>query len=185
MRHLLIQTLFVFTLFSCNHKILENAHEIDLNEFAEQAITDFYRLDTLIDKGDVFYVKIKNLNKKVVGVSIILSSYKILISNKDVMGSKGLAPSRAKIYNDKLFYWRDDAYPLTESVLNTFQDYEIVDFDSTGVRVVPEATGRYSQFGAGYYFCRYDVSNYKRVVTGSVLNASDIPKFNCRNRWHK
>ena len=89
--------------------------------------------------------------------------------------TKAKLPSRYIIKNDKLFYWWDDNYPVTEEMIAVLWRYNLLQTDL----IIPEFTIDDSLKGADYYFCKNDLSKYKRVVTNIGLGYYNPPELNC------
>jgi hypothetical protein len=89
--------------------------------------------------------------------------------------TKDKLPSRYIIKNGKLFYWWDDNYPVTEEMIAVLWKYNLLQTDL----IIPEFSIDESKKGAHYYFCKSDLSKYKRVVTNIGLGYYKPPKLNC------
>ena len=95
------------------------------------------------------------------------------------VGSKGFLPSRHIIKDGKLFYWWDNNYPMTEEMLAILWEFDLL-FDNTD-RLIPFpsfSTG--AQKGAHYYFCRNNLSRFRRVITNIGLGYYRPPRLRCR-----
>jgi hypothetical protein len=90
--------------------------------------------------------------------------------------TKAKLPSRYIIKNDKLFYWWDDNYPVTEEMIAVLWRYNLLQTDL----IIPEFTIDDSLKGADYYFCKSDLSEYKRVITNIGLGYYKPPKLKCK-----
>jgi hypothetical protein len=112
-------------------------------------------------------------------VRIGASHYRFLLTRDTKIGSKGKLPSRFIEKNGKLFYWWDDDYPLTEEVIAVLKKYNLFQDDNDGLITVPENPTNDAQKGAHYYFCRSDLTKYKKVVTNKGMGYYDPPKFEC------
>jgi hypothetical protein len=152
----------------------------DKNDAIKNAILDFSNTSRLYKKSTVFYVQVINLNKDKLGISISKSGVKILLTAKTKVGSKGYAPSQYIEKKGKLFFWRDDNYPLSEDALNIFTKYKITQSDEGGLIVFPDHEIDDSQKGVHYYFCRNNLLNYKKVTTNIGMGYYDPPRLNCR-----
>ena len=104
---------------------------------------------------------------------------KFLYTAKTTVGSKGILPSRYIEKGGKLFYWWDDDYPLTEEMLAILWKYNLLYDDTEGLIGFPQFTINDSQKGAHYYFCKNDLSKYKRVVTNIGHGYYKPPKLKC------
>ena len=96
-----------------------------------------------------------------------------------VIGSKGKLPSRYVIVKGKLFFWQDDNYPLTEETLSVFKRYNILT-EVMERGMLPDFIINDAAKAAHYYFCRDNISNYKRVVTHVATGYYKPPKLKCK-----
>ena len=121
-----------------------------------------------------------SLSKNLVSVEISASpEYKFLITSNTKVGSKGYLPSRHIIKEGKLFYWFDDSYPFTQEMLDFLWKYNLLQDDDSGLIIFPDNPINDSKKGADYYFCKNDLSKYKRVVTNIGLGYYKPPKIKC------
>ena len=90
--------------------------------------------------------------------------------------TKAKLPSRYIIKNDKLFYWWDDNYPVTEEIIAVLWRYNLLQTDL----IIPEFTIDDSLKGAHYYFCKSNLSEYKRVITNIGLGYYKPPQLKCK-----
>lgn len=105
---------------------------------------------------------------------------KFLYTTNTTVGSKGKLPSRYIEKDGKLFYWWDDDYPLTEEMLAILWKYNLLYDDTKGLIGFPQFTIDDSQKGAHYYFCKNDLSKYKRVITNIGFGYYKPPKLKCK-----
>ena len=104
---------------------------------------------------------------------------KFLYTAKTTVGSKGKLPSRYIEKDNKLFYWWDDDYPLTEEMLLVLWKYKLLYDDTEGLIGLPQFTINDTQKGAHYYFCKNDLTRYKRVVTSIANGYYKPPRLKC------
>jgi hypothetical protein len=105
---------------------------------------------------------------------------KFLYTAKTTVGSKGKLPSRHIEKDGKLFYWWDDEYPLTEEMLAILWKYDLLCDDMKGLIGISDFTTDDKLKGAHYYFCKNDLSKYKRVVTNIADEYYKPPKLKCK-----
>jgi hypothetical protein len=90
---------------------------------------------------------------------------------------KGI-PSRFIEQNGKLFIWYDERFHLTDSTINILEKYNRIrrggpyDWISTG--------GDDSKKGADYYFCRRNLTVYKKKITNRAIGYYEPPTVNCK-----
>ena len=170
-------------------------------EFAiYEAITDFADNCRLFKQDSIFHIRIQDTLKhytlqrnqgalkwicdsvyaNLFVINIIPSINKLFYFPDAVVGSKGKLPSRYVIVKGKLFYWDDDDYPLTEETLSVLKKYDaLTDMINDGM--LPETVIDDSQKGASYYFCKNNLSIYKKVITNLSTGFYNPPKLRCRN----
>jgi len=89
--------------------------------------------------------------------------------------TKAKLPSRYIIKDGKLFYWSDDNYPITEEMIAVLRRYNLLQTDL----IIPEYGTDDSKKGADYYFCKNNLSKYKRLVTNIGFGNYKLPKIDC------
>jgi len=104
---------------------------------------------------------------------------KFLYTKETKVGSKGKLPSRFFEKGNKLFFWWDDEYPLTEQMIAILRKYNLLYDDTEGLIGIPEFTIDEQIKGGDYYFCKNDLTKYKRVVTNIGFGYYKPPKLNC------
>ena len=170
-------------------------------EFAiYEAITDFADNCRLFKQDSIFYITTLDTLKhytlqrnqgtlewicdsiyaNILVVEIFGSVNKLFYLPDAVVGSKGKLPSRYVIVKDKLFYWDDDDYPLTEETLSVLKKYDALT-DMIHDRVLPETVISDSKEIAFYYFCRNNLLKHKRAVSSKSAGYYRPPKLKCGN----
>jgi hypothetical protein len=89
--------------------------------------------------------------------------------------TKDKLPSRYVIKNGKLFHWWDKDYPVTEEMIAVLCKYNLLQTDL----IIPEYSTDDSAKGADYYFCKNDLSKYKRIITNIATGYYKPPKLKC------
>ncbi len=157
------------------------------------AILDFSEKCSLFHKDSVFSVSFKDslyslvlkqtdernfhwvkdrFYEGVVTVSIVAyPNYQFYFSEE----TKEKLPSRFAIKDGKMFYWWDDNYPVTEEMLDVLWKYNLLQEEL----LIPEFSTNDSQKSADYYFCKNDLTKYKRVITSRGIGLYDPPNLNC------
>ena len=106
---------------------------------------------------------------------------RFLYTARTTIGSKGgTLPTRHIIKDNKLFYWWDDDYPLTKEMLAVLWKFDLLCDDTEGLIQMPEFTTDNRLKGAHYYFCRNDLSRFRRVITNIGLGFYRPPRLRCR-----
>ena len=201
MRRPIILLLLWLLLVNCYSQEKYIPQSTNFAEFAiYEAITDFADNCRLFKQDSIFYITTLDTLKhytlqrnqgtlewicdsiyaNLFVINIIPSINKLFYFPDAVVGSKGKLPSRYVIVKGKLFYWYDNDYPLTEEMLFVLKGYDaLTDMIYDGM--LPEYSIDDAQKGAHYYFCRNNLSKYKRVVTNIATGYYRPPKLNCGN----
>ena len=200
MRKIIISLLWLL-LTDCYSQEKYIPQSTNFAEFAiYEAITDFADNCRLFKQDSIFYVYVEDTSRyvtlqrdqgtlkwvcdsvytNILVVEILGEKDKIGYYPNAVVGSKGKLPSRYVIVKGKLFYWWDRDYPLTEEMLSVLKKYNVLT-DMIYDGMLPEFLIDDAQKGAHYYFCRNNLSKYKRVVTNIATGYYRPPKLNCGN----
>lgn len=90
-------------------------------------------------------------------------------------------PSRVYEKDGRLFLWWDKHSPLTDSTLKILNKFHLVE------RGTKKDINKFLDFGtddtkqgADYYFCRNNLSVYKRVITNKAIGYYDPPNIMCK-----
>ena len=148
-------------------------------EAIKNAILDFSNMNKLYKRDTVFSVQTEEMSNEVLIVSIGKNNMKILLNEDIKIGSKGMLPSKYFEKEGKLFFWWDNDYPLTEETLAVFNKYDLLQDDEGGKITFPDFIIDDSQKSAHYYFCKNDLSIYKKVITNKGLGYYDAPNLKC------
>lgn len=170
------------------------------NEAIQNAILDFSITSKIYNKNSIFYVsfldtvhrmiltKISNGQYKwikgkaydgIFGISICPREDQFLVNDSIKAGARGKLPSRIIEKNNKLFYWWDNEYPLTDSALKVFAKYNLLQDDKGGKIKFLDFKTDDAQKGVHYYFCKNDLTKYKKVVTNKGIGYYDAPSLDC------
>src|SRR5690554_3906913 len=171
------------------------------NEAIQNAIKDFSNSKSrLYKKNSVFFIsyydtlnrmkleKIDDSNakwiegepyKEIVAVSLGINPSNLLLTEKIKIGSKGKLPSRYFEKDGKLFFWWDDDFPLTQETLDIYVKYNILQDDEDGLIKLPGYTIDDTQKGVDYYFCKNNLTNYKKIITNKGIGYYDAPMLDC------
>ena len=185
-------------LSGCKSSIVILQKETDQTEdFINVAISDFVSKCSLFKKDSVFKISVEDtlvelsfqseqsrwildtVYQNILVVNVFGLINKVWYFSDAVIGSKGKLPSRYVIVKGKLFFWQDDNYPLTEEILSVFKRYNILT-EMMERGALPDNPINDAAKAADYYFCRNDVSNYKRVVTHVATGYYEPPKLKCK-----
>ena len=166
-------------------------------DFINVAISDFVSKCSLFKKDSVFKISVEDtlvelsfqseqsrwildtVYQNILVVNVFGLINKVWYFSDAVIGSKGELPSRYVIVKGKLFFWQDDNYPLTEETLSVFKRYNILT-EVMERGMLPDFIINDAAKAAHYYFCRDNISNYKRVVTHVATGYYKPPKLKCK-----
>jgi hypothetical protein len=81
--------------------------------------------------------------------------------------------------NGKLFFWYDDTKNVTDTIINTLYKYNFVDTMIVNA-YIPDRIINDAKKGADYYFCKSDLSKYKKVITNKAIGHYKPPKLKCK-----
>jgi hypothetical protein len=167
------------------------------NQAIVNAIIDFSNTSRAYKKYSVFYVsyydtlyrkvheKVSERNYQwidgkpydnIIAISIIGTEdkHQYLLTDSTGIGTKGHIPSKYIEKDTKLFIWKDIQTPLTEKTLTILKKYQLISTDFRGTITINEL-----KKGTDYYFCRLDLTKYKKVITNSAIGFYDAPNFEC------
>lgn len=152
-----------------------------LDDAINIAIMDFLKKPKLYKKDTVFSILIHTgaKNEDIIVVAIGRNNTKLLITKDMTIGSKGKFPSKYLEKDGKLFFWWDDDIPLTNEALSVFKRYDLLQDDDNGRRTAPSFIIDETKKGVHYYFCKNDISKYKRVITNIGIGYYDSPSLKC------
>lgn len=195
--YFLLVLVFLLLLENCrtfkNELILNGDH----NNAIQNAILDFSSTSRLYKKAAVFSVSfhdtlyrmiLEETNdgnhrwvegkpyKGIVAISISVEYNKLFLAADAKVGSKGKLPSRYIEKEGKLFYWWDDDYPLKKEALTIYHKYNLL---QGNVISALDFSINDAQKGVDYYFCKNDLSKYKKVITDKGIGYYNAPKLNC------
>ena len=199
-----MRNIFLIIIISCllsgckSSIVIPQKETYQTEDFINVAISDFVSKCSLFKKDSVFKVSVEDTLVKLsfqseqsrwvldtVYQNVLVVEILGLMDTKEwyfsdaVIGSKGKLPSRYVIVKGKLFFWEDDDYPLTEEILSVFKRYNILT-EMMERGALPDNPINDAAKAADYYFCRNDVSNYKRVVTHVATGYYEPPKLKCK-----
>ncbi len=169
----------IFLLGSCSSLKDVMVAEGNWNDAIKNAIYDFSHSGVKNKEDSVFYVYAKNINPEVLGINIIGTYDKVLVSTEDgITFSYDGFPTGYFEYESKLFYWHDSTRTITKDLISVFTKYNLIDTMIVNA-YIPESTIDHSKKGIDYYFCKDNLIRYKKVKTNKALGYYDPPKLNC------
>lgn len=179
-------TMLVFVLITalmgCSTQRVSPVIAEGINDAIELAINDFLT-SRLIKNDSRFSVTIHVDDEDVIILSIYGSDEnKIFIGPDDKVGSVPYwFPTQYAEKEGKLFYWCDSTQVITNEIINVLAKFNHL--DSTYVNGfngdIPEFIINDSKKGADYYFCKKNLSRYRRVITNLSIGWYSPPKLDC------
>lgn len=170
---------FILLLGSCSSWKTVLVSEGTRNDAIKNAIYDFLNTGKKNKKDSVFYVYTENISQEILGVNILGTYDKVLISTEDsITFSYSGLPTEYFEKEDKLFYWHDSTKAVTDDLISTFMKYDLIDTMIVNVYIPPRHID-HSKKGVDYYFCESNLLKYKKVRTRDAMGYYDPPKLNC------
>lgn len=150
----------------------ENSTSNINNDVVNKAINDFYNKSSLVKEDTVFSVSYKNLDADIIQVNIIGNPNKFYIENDKPLNR---LPTKYIEYGGKIFYWNDGSQDkLDSSIINKLQHYGLIEYNTDIIEYNIDDKKK----GSSYFFCRKDLSKYKKIQSSHSSNK--IPKLNCK-----
>jgi hypothetical protein len=152
----------------------------------EIALADFPINKRLYKKDSVFSIQLVGLrnNENIIVVRISKNSSKLLFNKSATVGSRGKLPSRFVERDNKLFFWWDDNYQLTDTAIKVYSKYNLLQDDQNGAIHVADFEINERQKSAHYYFCKSDLSHFKKVITSRGIGYYKAPNLKCSGESH-
>lgn len=164
-----------FTVSACTSWKNELIQKGNYETAIKNSIFDFYHTSSLVKKNTNFIVSYKIYESGIIGVSITGNDNKIYIIN----GSpKGKIKDQYLEYNGKLFCWYDDQKGQNPNIINKLSKYKVID----SVKALTEDmlyVRDDAKKGANYYFCKDNLSIYKKEETSMAMPREIKINLNC------
>ncbi|MES2830067.1 MAG: hypothetical protein V4687_18055 [Bacteroidota bacterium] len=193
--------LLFYALMLCSLSAVSQSKLPDIKSAAvEKAIQNFVKTSKYFKKEKVFFVSVedsltrvehqKELDSNGRGYSLPVEMFDgifVAISVETVrypvsklgLDKNPVLPSRTFKVGNKLFMWRDEDYALTEETMAVLKDYDLVFDDEGGVRNITEYSLFKSYDATFYYFCRTDLSKFKKKISWISSENLPFPKLKC------
>jgi hypothetical protein len=150
----------------------------DFNVAIKNAVIDMIHTnERFIQNDSVFSVNTLNLNGNLIGVSFFGTVNKFIIINNKKTDSS-MFPTRYYEHSNKLFYWKDSNVELNNEIIEKLHQYNMI--DTLESIAFAELNIDDSKKGIHYYFCKNNLSKYKKVKTNRILGSYEMPKLNCK-----
>ena len=182
--------ILAFLVSSCSSWKKGMVTEGNKNDAILNAILDFTHSEKLLKQDSVFFIyaedplySYKRLYdgkysyqwvpdipyENIIKVSISGDSENTYIEKKE-LSEYDRIPSRYFIFKEKLFLWYDENQPLTQELIDALKQFNLLKNDDEAVLVID-----HSKKTAQYYFCKNNLTQYKRKIS----NITSIPRLKC------
>ncbi|MEJ8606432.1 hypothetical protein JSO56_05775 [Riemerella anatipestifer] len=148
----------------------------DYETAINSAVIDFCHTSSLANKDKTFSVSYKDYDSGIIGVSILGDINKIYIVGGS---SQGRVKDRFMEYDNKLFYWYDEKKDKDPNIMSKLSKYGVI----IKVDSLTEDMGYTiddSKKAIHYYFCKNNLSIFKKKITPIALPKEIENKLNCK-----
>lgn len=153
----------------------------NMNDAVNNAITDFVHTSKWSKKDSIFTVTITDINEENVNVTIAIADDDVYPNSKNKVGTYDHTfPTRYIVKNGKLFYWNDTTQFITQDIISILEKYNHIDYRWSEL---PEIIGGVHNDGAEgvvYYFCKNDLTNYKKSGVSNIRKHYKTPILKCK-----
>ena len=194
LRMRLLLLLIGFFLFSCSTWKESLVKKGDYEDAIQNAILDFSQTKKLFKQDLVFYIGVYDpfvifkeektswiphiTHDEIIGISIIGGDETLYHKSDVELGKHNdnpRIPSRFIIHEEKLFLWYDDTQPITQELVYVLSQFRLVRDNSEELFMIIDDGKK----GTDYFFCRNDLSRYKRVINNIAIGYYKMPKLKC------
>jgi hypothetical protein len=135
-----------------------------------------------LKKTDEHHYKwaVGNSYPEIIAVNIDASRNKFVLDTTADISVQTVIPSRCIELNGKLFYWRDKHYPLTNNTIKILDKYHCLRRGGHSDTELDNFKLDDAMKAANYYFCRNNLSIYKRVISNKAIGYYDPPDITCK-----
>lgn len=150
-------------------------------EAIENAINDFIKSNKHASKDTVFFIYTKEISEDILGVNVSATYDKVLISTEDNISYtyEGL-PSGFIEKGNNFFYWHDEVgtNPERSISISVLQKFNLLDTMIVNA-YMPPSTVSHDTKVTDYYFCKNELSRFKKVRTTKAMGYYKVPKLRC------
>lgn len=164
---------------SCTASKSISSSKRDITDAIQSSIVDFLHSKKSIAKKDsVFSVYVEDINEDMLGIGISAERDKVsLFTKNEVDYDYRFFPTRFFEYQGKLFYWKDSTVKVSNEIIKKL--YEMNRVDTTIYqKLFPQRTIDERQVVVHYYFCKKDLTRYRKKRTSIANKNYEIPKIN-------
>lgn len=172
--------IYILLLCSCTtlkDNMIVNGNE---NDAILNAIFDFTHTENRLLKEDrTFLVSIDNVEDNIVVGIIGDPNTILLITEENGSYSYRAFPTMLVETKGRLFFWYDKSKNVTDTIINTLYKHNFVDTMVVNA-YIPDRIINDTKKGAVYYFCKNDLSNYKKTASSTLTKYYKPPKLKCK-----
>ena len=168
------------------------------NDAVNNAITDFLHTTKLSKTDTIFSVSFSEYeniiydhesnkvifipkNEDIIIISISGAGEKIYPSEKNKIGTYDeIFPTQYTIRDEKLFYWSDTTQVITQEIISVLERYNNIDFEWKKEYDLPPLGINDGGEAIVYYFCKHDLTNYKKMRADNMRRQYRTPKLKCK-----
>ncbi|HTE00049.1 MAG TPA: hypothetical protein VK668_12225 [Mucilaginibacter sp.] len=116
----------------------------------------------------------------IIAVNILPDSNRFFLDTTIATAQNKGVPSQCIEQNGKLFFWYDKQYPLTNNTIKLLDKYHrLWRGASINAEDHPFAINELAQ-SIQYYFCKSNLSVFKKVITNRAIGAYEPPNVTCK-----
>ncbi|WP_123902715.1 hypothetical protein [Chryseobacterium elymi] len=170
-RKIYLYLLVLFLPLSCNGQTKGLISKGDYLVAIDNAVSDFSKTSSLLKKDTFFSVSYK-VKTNIIEVNIIGNSNKFYIDNDKPLNR---LPTNYIESNGKIFYWFDDNQNNSNpNIINKLKEYKLIEYNAETIEYSRDDKKK----GVSYYFCKNDLTNYKKVK--SNISQDITLKVSCK-----
>ncbi|GHV37011.1 hypothetical protein FACS1894178_8670 [Bacteroidia bacterium] len=155
-----------------------SVHVMDSMEYFHTEILNTGNLKTVIRKVDSVYTSFLIVSiSPVIGLKFYPS-----INHKKDTNLHDFFPTDYISIDNTLFYWKDPLHNITSDIIKKLNEYNLIDslfMQHENFKGLIDLAIDEKAKGVSYFFCKNDLSKYKRVVTNRASGYYKPPKLNC------
>ncbi|WP_339625035.1 hypothetical protein [uncultured Winogradskyella sp.] len=189
---LLISVLLIVVNCSSKKQSMKDSHSIDST--IDKTILDFSKTDDLFKgytvfeitqrevlqhvKGNIDSTKYRLVNgrphQSLIQVIVKVSDLHIEATLASEIGTKSkIIPSRYHIKDNKLFYWWDSNFEVTQDTFDTLTSFGVI---NTQEKTIESNEG---QKGVNYYFCSNNTEKFIKLESNEALSSYNTSPLFC------
>lgn len=152
----------------------------DMNDAINNAITDFVHTSKWSKKDSIFTVTITDINEENINITIAVADDDVYPNSKNKVGTYDhIFPTRYTVKEGKLFYWNDATLFITQDIISILEKYNHIDCRWSELPNIIGGVHNDGVEGVIYYFCKNDLTNYKKSDVSNIRKHYKIPLLKC------